>query len=102
MSENSHLTSYVKMASTSPFTARGAEEPPPQVESLVSAPFHSPVYECLIEEGSTSKPTMREPCAPQHKRGHREAGGPMKLNAPSCRAAAGCVGPGCVGPGCGR
>ena len=60
----SHLTSYVKTTSPAESIASG-EEPvlPPHVLSLVSAPFHAPEYVCLMELGSTSKPTMREPCA---------------------------------------
>ena len=64
MSDASHLTSYVKITSPPPLIASGtALAVPPHVVSGVSAPFHVPLYACFTEEGSTSKPTMREPCA---------------------------------------
>ena len=58
----SHLTSYEKI--TSPAASIGSgddDDEPPHVVSDVSPPFHAPGYVCLIDEGSTSKPTMREP-----------------------------------------
>mmetsp|Transcript_29154 Transcript_29154/g.91270 ORF Transcript_29154/g.91270 Transcript_29154/m.91270 type:complete len:225 (+) Transcript_29154:337-1011(+) len=61
MSDTSHFTSYVKTASAAPLMPSGVDTAPPHVESCVSAPLHVPEYECLIEDGSTSKPTMRDP-----------------------------------------
>mmetsp|Transcript_31073 Transcript_31073/g.53148 ORF Transcript_31073/g.53148 Transcript_31073/m.53148 type:complete len:208 (-) Transcript_31073:543-1166(-) len=63
ISEYSHLTSYVN--TTSPGVSIGSGAPavaePWHVASCVSVPFHGPEYVCFIDEGSTSKPTMREP-----------------------------------------
>merc|ERR1719399_1036235 len=61
-SEYSHLTSYVKTTSPGLSSASGVDgAEPPQVESCVSPFFHAPLYECLIELGSISNPTIRAP-----------------------------------------
>ena len=62
MSDASHLTSYVKTTSPPPLIAKGvADVVPPQVVSAVSTPFQAPLNACLTDDGSTSKPTIREP-----------------------------------------
>ena len=61
ISENSHLTSYVKMTSPSAAGSGVAVDIELQLVSVVAPPCHSPEYVCLMDDGSTSKPTMREP-----------------------------------------
>ena len=61
-SEYSHFTSYVNTTSPGLSSASGVDgAEPPHVASCVSPFFHAPEYECLIDDGSISKPTIRAP-----------------------------------------